>query len=292
MNNELSSTYSISDLEQLSGIKAHTIRIWEKRYGIISPGRTTTNIRYYSNDDLKKLLNISLLNQHGFRISDISDMSENELAEKVSSISLTQSDDAQERLMVSLLDMDELLFSKIVERLIIRDGFEHCIIHGIFPFLARIGIMWQIGTINPAQEHFLSNLIRNKIIAATEQLSIPTSPDAEVVVLFLPEGELHEIGLLFYNYVFRKKGYKTIYLGQSVPYESLERIYDVTRPSIVVTAITSPTSPEAFVSSSKNICKQAGAAQVYFAGPVPGKLPNKLPANARLTSDLRKLLNI
>lgn len=292
MSNESSSTYSISDLEQLSGIKAHTIRIWEKRYGIIAPRRTATNIRYYSNSDLRKLLNISLLNQHGYKISDISHMSDTEVAEKVSSISLTQNDDTQERLMVSLLDMDELLFSKVVERMIIRDGFEQCIIRGIFPFLARIGIMWQTGAINAAQEHFLSNLIRNKIIAATEQLTIPTSADSRVVVLFLPEGELHEIGLLFYNYLFRRKGYRTIYLGQSVPYGSLERIYEVTRPSIVVTAVTSPTASEAFVASCNHICRQAGNAKVYFAGPVPEKLPEVLPENAGMVTDLKKLLEL
>ncbi|RZM22202.1 MAG: MerR family transcriptional regulator [Pedobacter sp.] len=291
MSTEPYSTYSIKDLEQLTGIKAHTIRIWEKRYGVIAPGRTDTNIRYYSNEDLKKLLNIGLLNQHGYKISDISDMTEEEVAEKITSISLTQHDDFEDRLMVSILDLDEVSFSKIIERLIIRHGFEGSMVNHIFPFLGRIGIMWQIGTINPAQEHFFSNLIRNKIIAATEQLPVSNSSQAKVVVLFLPEGELHEIGLLFYNYAFRKRGYKTIYLGQSVPYKSLERVYDTIHPSIVVTSVTNPTSPEAFSLACADICHQAENAKVYFAGPLPEKILGTLPPNARLSADLKKLLS-
>lgn len=292
MDPELSSTYSISDLEKLSGIKAHTIRIWEKRYGVISPGRTGTNIRYYTNEDLKKLLNISLLNQHGYKISDISSMSAGELGAKVASVAMAHSDNREKRLLLSLLQMDEPLFTKVFDDMVAEEGFEGAIGRVVFPFFRQIGIMWQVGTINPAQEHFFSNLIRSKIIAATDLISTSPTDPAVTVILFLPEDELHEIALLFYHYAFRKRGYKTIYLGQSVPYESLTRVYSITNPSIVVTSMTSPVLPETFVSICKKTCAKAAPATVYFTGPVPDPSATDLPENARFIEDLRELLGL
>jgi MerR family transcriptional regulator, light-induced transcriptional regulator len=292
MDPELSSTYSISDLEKLSGIKAHTIRIWEKRYGIISPGRTGTNIRYYTNEDLKKLLNISLLHQHGYKISDISSMSAGELSAKVASVAMAHSDNREKRLLLSLLEMDEPLFTRVFADMVAEEGFEEAVVRVVFPFFRQIGIMWQVGTINPAQEHFFSNLIRAKIIAATDLLIASPADAAATAVLFLPEDELHEIALLFYNYAFRKRGYKTIYLGQSVPYESLTRIYSISNPAIVVTSITNPVLPETFASICKKICAQATQATVYFTGPVPDPSATDVPGNARFIGDLRKLLGL
>lgn len=292
MQTELSATYSINDLENFSGIKAHTIRIWEKRYGVVTPGRTETNIRYYSNDDLKKILNIKLLNQHGYKISDISSMSDRELSAKVDSIALVNSDSREEMLLSSIIEMSEPLFNKAFANVVIELGLEAAIVSVIFPFFRRIGIIWQSGSINPAQEHFFSNLIRGKIISATDQISVLPALDAPTAILFLPEGELHEIGLLFYNYALRKRGYKTIYLGQSVPYESLNRIYRITPPSIVITSITNPALPESFHSICSNVCRQAGHACVYFTGPLPYELGHSLPSNARFTNDLRELLEL
>lgn len=292
MDSDLSASYSISDLEKLSGIKAHTIRIWEKRYGIVIPRRTETNIRYYTSEDLKRLLNISLLNQHGYKISDISGMSPEELSNQVASVAMAHSDNREKRLLLSLLEMDEPLFTKVFGDVVDEEGFEGAMVKVVFPFFHQIGIMWQVGTINPAQEHFFSNLVRAKIIAATDALTSPDDDEAAAVILFLPEDELHEIGLLFYNYAFRKRGYKTIYLGQSVPYESLARIYSVSSPHIVVTGITSPILPEPFLNFCKRICAQAGQATVYFTGPVPDPNAPGIPANARFIDDLRQLLDL
>ncbi len=290
-----SENYSIKDLEKLSGIKAHTIRIWEKRYGIINPGRTDTNIRYYTNDDLKKLLNISLLNQNGYKISAISDMSSSEIAKKIEAISLVNSngnEGIEENLLLSLIEMNEQQFNKIFHAMVIRYGFEESMIRVIFPFFNRIGIMWQAGTINPAQEHFFSNLIRNKIISATDGLTYAPVANAPIALLFLPEQELHEIGLLFYNYAMRSRQFKTIYLGQSVPHDSLPRVIATCNPAYIVCGMTNPASPQDFLTISRRLCKAAPGAKVFFTGPVPSAAQSKLPANAFLVKDLLTLLHI
>lgn len=292
MEKEHSSAYSISDLESLSGVKAHTIRIWEKRYNVFRPGRTDTNIRYYSNDDLKKLLNISLLLKNGLKISELSVLPAAALSEKVSSILMPETDSRNERLLMSLLEMDEVLFGRVFENMVKREGFERTIIDTVFPFFQRVGLMWQCGTINPAQEHFFSNLVKSKIIYATEKMRYDPLPGAKTIVLFLPEGELHEIALLFYNYAFRKRGYKTIYLGQSVPFESLERIFAIGNPDAIVTGVTTAALQEGFIPFCKMTCTQAGKALVYFTGPVPDTSGKGLPANARFTADLIKVLEI
>ncbi|PSK93573.1 B12 binding protein [Taibaiella chishuiensis] len=292
METEHSSAYSISDLESLSGVKAHTIRIWEKRYKVFTPRRTDTNIRYYSNEDLKKLLNISLLIKTGHKISELSALPATALSEKVSSILLPETDSRNERLLMSLLEMDEILFNKVFENLVKKEGFEQAIIDTVFPFFQRVGLMWQCGTINPAQEHFFSNLVKSKIIYATEKMRYDPLPGVQTIVLFLPEGELHEIALLFYNYAFRKRGYRTIYLGQSVPFESLERIFSISSPDAIVTGVTTAALQEGFTGFCKMTCRQAGKALVYFTGPVPDISRKGLPRNARFTGDLIDTLNL
>jgi DNA-binding transcriptional MerR regulator len=232
--------YSIKELEQLSGIKAHTIRIWEKRYQIISPSRTDTNIRFYSDDDLKKIINVSLLNNNGLKISKIADMPLDEMNRRVLAMSETQSDTAIhiDQLVIAMIDMEEESFEKILNTLILRYGFEKSLTEIVYPFLEKIGILWQTQNITPAHEHFISNLIRQKIIVAIDGLHIPPK-SSKKVLLFLPENEMHEIGLLFYHYVTRKAGYRTYYLGQSVPHSDLVKVVAVHKPDILITNITS-----------------------------------------------------
>ncbi len=172
MEKEHSSAYSISDLESLSGVKAHTIRIWEKRYKVFTPRRTDTNIRYYSNEDLKKLLNISLLLKNGLKISELSVLPAAGLAEKVSSILLPETDSRNERLLMSLLEMDEVLFSRVFENMVKREGFERTIIDTVFPFFQRVGLMWQCGTINPAQEHFFSTWLNQRLFTPQKRCAM------------------------------------------------------------------------------------------------------------------------
>ena len=232
--------YSIKELEQLSGIKAHTIRIWEKRHKIIEPSRTATNIRYYSDLDLKKIINVSLLNTYGIKISKIADMSLDDVNKKVLEISELQNDKGVhiDQMVIAMIDMEEELFEKILNNLILRFGFEKTITEIIYPFLEKIGILWQTQNITPAHEHFISNLIRQKIIVAIDGLPIPPK-NSQKILLFLPEGEMHELGLLFYHFLIRKSGYRTYYLGQNVPHEDLISVYKVHQPDFMLTSITS-----------------------------------------------------
>lgn len=235
------SQYSIRDLEQLSGIKAHTLRIWEQRYDIISPQRTDTNIRYYDDRDLKLVLNISLLKDHGYKISEIARMQADAMHAEVVTIldrKLNYPDQIQ-ALTIAMIDLDEDRFEKIISTNILQFGFESTMIHIIYPFLSRIGTLWVTGSVGPAQEHFISNLIRQKIIVAIDGQVVKVTPESRTFLLFLPEGELHEMGLLFANYVVRARNNRVIYLGQSLPFKEIEFAYSVHRPDYIFTAITS-----------------------------------------------------
>jgi DNA-binding transcriptional MerR regulator/methylmalonyl-CoA mutase cobalamin-binding subunit len=224
--------YSIKDLEKISGIKAHTIRIWERRYGLVEPKRTLTNIRYYSDEDLKKLLNISILNQNGFKISKIAGLDGHQLRDRVLDLCIdARNNNVQiESLMVSMLELDERKFLNVLSGAIIKFGFEETVEKVLFPFLERIGMLWQAGTVNPAQEHFISNLVRQKLIVAIDNEIQNVTVNGPRVIFFLPEGELHEIGLLFFNLIARKEGLDVIYLGMSVPLGDLKMVNQV-RPA-------------------------------------------------------------
>jgi len=244
------SSYSIKDLEQLSGIKAHTLRIWEQRYNLLNPKRTDTNIRYYDDSDLKLILNVALLNDNGFKISKIASMSLSEMKEEVIRLtdrSLTH-DDQVHALTICMIEMDEDRFDKVLTTNIIKIGFEQTMLNIIYPFLSKIGLLWQTGAINPAQEHFISNLVRQKLIVAIDG-QIP-SISGKKFLLFLPEGELHEISILFASYLIKSKGHKVIYLGQSTPKRDLDAVYDLVEPDYILTVMTScppDDSPQEYV---------------------------------------------
>jgi DNA-binding transcriptional MerR regulator len=222
-------TYSIKDIEKMSGIKAHTIRMWERRYGLVIPKRTDTNIRYYSDDDLKDLLNISILNQNGLKISKIAKLDKNEVREKVSLLLGSSQEYAHviDAMLLAMLEIDESAFNKSFSDGRKEYGFEGLMENIIFPFLENLGILWQTNAINPAQEHFISYLLRQKIIAAIEKEEANDKSYKEKIIFFLPEGELHEFGLLFYSFIARKKGFEAIYLGASVPIEDLKQMQRV-----------------------------------------------------------------
>lgn len=238
------STYSIKDLEQLSGIKAHTLRIWEQRYDLLQPKRTDTNIRFYDDEDLKLILNVALLNDNGFKISKISKMSAAEMREEV--IRLTDRnlthDDQIHALTICMVEMDEERLEKVLSTNILKFGFEQTMLNIIYPFLSKIGVLWQTGAINPGQEHFISNLIRQKLIVAIDgQVSKYTG---KKFLLYLPEGEMHEISLLFAAYIIKSKGHQVLYLGQNTPREDLKAVYRLHKPQYLVTVITTSPSQE------------------------------------------------
>jgi len=227
-------TYSIKEIERLTDIKAHTIRIWEQRYNLLEPLRTDTNIRYYTNEHLKKILNVNSLYKAGYKISKIAELSEEQLKDKIASL---QSNNNFETIIAEFvkvtIDFDEESFNKLFSDCINKYGIETSIIDILYPFLDKIGVLWQTDKIHPAQEHFISNLIRQKIIANTDSLKTKVSK-AETFLLFLPEGELHEISLLFYNYILKKNGYKVIYLGQSVPLKDLVKVIEYCKPDNII----------------------------------------------------------
>lgn len=234
------SNYSIKDLEHLSGIKAHTLRIWEQRYNFIEPKRTDTNIRYYSDGDLKLILNISTLKENGYKISKIAKMSESEMSTEVLKIAETnlRFPDQINALTLSMIDMDEDRFEKILSNNIIKYGFEKSMVNIIYPFLSKIGMLWQTGSILPAQEHFISNLIRQKMTVAIDGQYVTESESKGKWLLYLPEGELHELSLMFATFLLRSRKYKVIYLGQNLPKEDLYAVKEIHNPDYVLTMCT------------------------------------------------------
>jgi len=260
------STYSIKDLEQLSGIKAHTLRIWEQRYNLLQPKRTDTNIRFYDDDDLKLILNVALLNDNGVKISKIASMSPNELREEVMKLterSLTH-DDQIHALTICMIEMDEERFDKILSTNILKLGFEQTMLNVIYPFMSKIGVLWQTGAINPAQEHFISNLVRQKLIVAIDG-QIPQQ-GGKKFLLFLPEGELHEISILFASYLIKSKGHKVIYLGQSTPNDDLLSVFKLHQPEYLLTVITTSPSSEYVQEYINALADRFASAQILVTG--------------------------
>jgi DNA-binding transcriptional MerR regulator len=286
--------YSIKELEKLSGIKAHTIRIWEKRYRIIQPQRTATNIRYYSDDDLKRIINVSVLNGHGVKISRIAGMSFDEIGHHILTLTSDRrsSDIDVDSLVVSMIDLDEEAFERILSNLTRLLGFQRCLTEVVYPFMEKIGVLWQTGSINPAQEHFISNLIRQTIIKSIAAL--PFAPKhARKVILFLPEGELHEIGLLFFHYVLRHQDFKTFYLGQSVPHRDLISIYNTHKPEVLITALTSTPSPRDVPAYIQKLSTDFKSATILVSGSLARSTAFDVPKNIRLfykATDLTALL--
>lgn len=233
--------YNIKDLEKLSGIKAHTIRIWEKRYALLEPKRTDTNIRYYTANDLKKLLNISTLNKNGIKISRISELSIEELNEKVIELTSRNSDteDQIQALIMAMFYLNTAKFEKLLTISYINRGFESTFTDIITPFLIKIGFLWQTGTITPAQEHFASNIIRQKLTVAIDGLLPSPNNKSKKFLLFLPENEFHEIGLLYAYYNLKKNNQLVTYFGTSVPLASIHEINSTHQSEYIVTSFTS-----------------------------------------------------
>ncbi len=232
--------YSIRDLEKLSGIKAHTIRIWEQRYGVIAPKRTKTNIRYYQDDDLKFLLNVSLLNKNGVKISKIAKMSRQAVADKVASIAEINFENSTQldALTLSMIEMDEQKFDRIVSMNIQQMGFERTMLEVIYPFLDKLGVLWLTGSINPVQENFISYLIRQKIIVAIDQEPIPQGKQVKKFIIYLPEGEKQELTLLFMHYILKSRRNHVLYLGQDISIADLRDACKVHKPDFIFTMIS------------------------------------------------------
>lgn len=234
--------FSIKDIETLTGIKAHTLRIWEQRFNMVEPKRTDTNIRYYDNEDLKYLLNVSLLSKMGYKISKISELNEIQMHDIIDDYSLSHVDcqDKLNNLLRCTLELDETTFEKIISTEILENGIIRTMVGVIFPFLSHVGNLWAAGSISPSFEHFIVSLIKTKLLVAIDSLGYNTAPKGKKkVLLFLPEEENHEIGLLFANYVFKHFKHQTLYLGQNLPCSELEPIIKNYKPEIIFTSMVS-----------------------------------------------------
>ena len=272
--------FSISDLEQLSGIKAHTIRMWEQRYGLLRPVRTATNIRMYCNDDLRRLLNVSTLCSRGQRISQVARLSDEEIKCAVLACCNDAHDYHQQvnGLLAAMLSFDEQRLNQLFTEAAARLGFEQMMLFVAYPLLQRIGLMWLAGTVNPAQEHLLAHLLRQKLLAATDAL--PTVPaSARRWVLFLPENELHELALLFMNYTLRARGQHTLYLGQNLPVEELAAVCATYQPDVVVTVLTSQPERSRVAEFAREVSASCGDKLVVLYGPLARQEGLELPPN-------------
>ncbi len=290
--------YSINDLEKITGIKAHTIRMWEKRYGIVTPKRTSTNIRYYLDEDIKKLLNICTLRKYGVKISEVRNMKTEEINEKVVELASSGISEDYETtinsLLVSMIGLNEDSFGKIITDSILKIGFEKTIVLIIYPFLEKIGILWQVGSIIPAQEHFISNLIRQKLILAIVAQRKITQKYAKTFLLFLPDEELHEIGLLFYNYLLNKYGHKVIYLGQNTPFEDLIKTQEIMNADFLLTHLVTASVPYKSCEYIENLSRTFPEKTIFVTGKQACNQKEDTPENVFIiknTDDFKEMLN-
>ncbi|MBN1387488.1 MAG: MerR family transcriptional regulator [Bacteroidales bacterium] len=286
--------YTIKDLEKLSGIKAHTIRIWEKRYGIIIPERTNTHRRRYTDNDLRKLINIAILNRNGFKISKISSMSFREIEDRVSFVSqdLSQDDTQIKTLVIAMLNLDEISFIELINRSILNRGFEDTFNGIVFPFLRRVGVLWVTGTITPAQEHFVSNLIRQKLISNIDALISRKRESRKKVLLLLPENELHEIGLLFFAYITRKNGHEILYLGSQTPFDSVVEAVQIWHADIIVTGTLSEFSGVQRGEYLEKLSKVFNKQVIIVSGTLALDQQGQLPRNIKLARSTDEFIRL
>ena len=285
--------FTIRDLENLSGIKAHTIRIWEQRYTFLKPHRTTTNIRYYSNDELKTVLNIALLNKYGFKISHIEKMQATEIRDKI--LSLGDARAIQERivndLVQEMVDMEFDRFEKIIANYIIAKGIERTVIQIIFPFLEKIGILWLTGHVSPAQEHLVTNIIRQKLIVGIESTISPVRLD-KTCLLFLPEGEHHELGLLFMYYLLKSRGARVIYLGANVPVKDAQYVIKSKKPDMVFVHLTATAANFNFDKFLQNIHLYFENTRTIISGQLTQQYKKNPPASVEFKKSLTEVMEL
>ena len=236
--------YFIKDVENITGIKAFTIRVWEQRYGMLVPKRTDTNIRYYEEEDLKYMMNVALLNNHGYKISKIAEMTREEVQRRTLHISENNSSyqNQIQSLTNAMIAFDEKEFNKVLSINMLKLGMVETTSEIIFPFLQHVGILWLSGSINVAHEHFITHLIKQRLYVSIDQVTTPRIPGARKFILFLPNGENHELSLLFASYILKTKGHEVIYVGSSTPIDDLHQLCKVHKPDVLFCAITNANS--------------------------------------------------
>ena len=288
--------FSIKDLENLSGIKAHTSRIWEKRYNILNPDRTSTNIRSYDSTNLQKILNVAFLNEHGYKISRISKLSDEEISKMVRGISASASKEnrAQNSFKLAMMNFDEDLFNSTYETLQKDKSFRE-IFHQVFlPLLEQIGMLWQTDTIKPIHEHYIVDLIKQKLYFNLAEIKKEIKPTSDkLYVLFLPENEIHDIGLIYLYYELLFHGNKAIYLGPSLPLTDLgyllERHDNINFVSYFTTA---PGDVEDFITQfNEQVCEKKTYELLLFGHKTREIQHKELPAFVKTHTSLNQFID-
>lgn len=276
--------YSIKDIEKLTGIKAHTLRMWEQRYGFVMPHRTDTNIRHYDDAQLKHIMNVSVLVKNGRKISKVAPMSPEAVNKELVRLSSDTPDrdlffDLQVDMLVkAMIDLDEDLFEEVVSLCTLKYGFEQSMLRVLTPFLEKAGLLWSVGEVNVAQEHFMANLVRQKLIVAIDGHAGRGHLDTRYM-LFLPEGEYHELGLLFAQYLIKAKGYPLIYLGQSLPFTDVVKLSERYRPHYILTYFTTSMSRISVTGYLENMRNELVCDKIMVCGPKAINAAQKIPGD-------------
>lgn len=283
--------FTIRDLENLSGIRAHTIRVWEQRYSFLKPRRTNSNIRYYDSDELKVILNVALLNRNGYRVSAINKMTPDEMGSKILSLGSVgaQHDRLLNDMLKQMIDLNASAFEKSVDEYISEHGVEKAITNLIFPFLHKVGILWMTNHVRVSQEHLVSNIVRQKLIRGIEEIKV-TKDGGKAIVLFLPDGEYHELGLLYVQYLLKLKGRNTIYLGADVPIEELAYVCNATSPGVLYTHLTSLPAKFNLEKYLSLIRQNINNTPLVISGSVTHDYTKKIPVGIRFGKTLEEVI--
>jgi MerR family transcriptional regulator, light-induced transcriptional regulator len=284
--------FSIKDIEAVSGIRCHTLRIWEQRYGILAPKRTDSNIRFYDDEDLKCILNISILNKNGYKISEIAKLEQEEIQELVLQLSHKQSNYTCQvnELLSSMIAYDEFAFNTSLSRSVLQMGLEQAMLQVVFPFLNEIGIMWQVGSIHPSHEHFATNIIKQKLYVAIDGNLGRYVENRKRFLLFLPENEQHSLGLLFANYLLRARGHDVLFLGQEIPMKSFQDAIGGYKPDYVFSILMASHScmdKQEFVSNLSSIWPDA---KLLLTGIQFLQCDNDYPENVRIIRRIEEFI--
>ncbi len=281
--------YSIRDLEKLTGIKAHTIRIWEQRYGLVVPARTDTNIRYYTDDNLRLLFNVALLNRHGYKISKLAKMTPDDIAARVADISENSgSQNSQiDALTLAMIDLDEATFDRVFSTYTWEHGFERAMVELVYPFLDKLNVLWLTNSVSPAHEKFISHLIRRKLMCAIDKEPADAAHDAATFLLYLPEDDSQELTLLFVHYLLRSRRQRVVYLGHRILQSDLEDACQPLRPDYVFTILQEPIPRQPVQGYIDAIARAVNPAELLLTGAQMFVNTVTLPANARLLHGLQ-----
>lgn len=283
--------YSIKDLENLSGIKAHTLRIWEKRYNIFTPNRTDTNIRYYKDEDLQKILNITLLNRKGVKISKIAEMTDAEIKQKVVEITDVGEgfEDQIDAMMLAMFELDESKFNLIIEHQIEAEGFEKTINNVLYPLLDKLSTMWMAGSVKSVHENFVSNIVKRKIIVEIDRLIQNEKFNGSRCLVYLPEYETHELSLLYLQYILVKNKVKVINLGTNVPLIEVLEGKNIFEPHFIFTIFNDSFSETPLQPYIDELAKNTDGTPILISGFQTSRQNLNLPDTVKILDSIEKL---